>query len=367
MRAAIIKFGATVVPFAAMAFLISCGGGNSNPPAPTPPPPPLTLTTASLPGAFYSEFYSVTLQASGGTGARTWTVSAGSLPLGLNLDHGSGIISGVVSDTSLGSISFEITVRDSASGTVTKSFGLNVDQRGGRILTTSLPDAVLGRQYRMRLATNQPNGLIEVDLSQGAPPPGISVGTVLIGPEAQSISGTPTVAGTFSFVIQFLAQPATQRRFTLRVVGPGTTNRNDDTTNAPALSSGTYFASISPLTDPLTNPIPEPDNDFYKLTAQPGATVSIEITSERFGTPLDSVIELVDSTGTRLSTCNSPGESSFANPCMDDDNLEEGTLDSKLLFRAPSGGPTTFFLHVLDWRGDARPDMTYQFQIFGAD
>lgn len=366
MRAAIIKFGATLAAVAAMTVLASCGGGDSSPPPPPPPPAPLTITTASLPGSFYGEFYTTTLQSSGGTGLKLWSITSGSVPGGLNLDHTTGIISGVVSQAGFATATFEVTVTDSSTKVATKTFDVVMDMRPAKILTTSLPNAVLGRPYRVQIATTQPAVPMLLDPNQGAPPPGI----FLTSP--QTLSGTPAIAGTFTFGVQLITPGPSpgvpdQRTYTVQVVGPGAANRNDDIPNAPSLSTGTYFASISPLVDPVTGTVAAPDNDYYRMTAQPGSTVSIEITAERDGSPLDSVIELVDSAGTRLNTCNSPGESSFTNPCMDDDNLEEGTLDSKLLFRAPSGAPTTLFLHVVDWRGDARPDMQYQFQIFGVD
>jgi Putative Ig domain len=363
-----LKFVWTLFAAVSVTFLANCGGnGSATPPPPPPPPPPLAITTSSLPGSFYGEFYTASLQSSGGTGAKTWTLSSGFLPQGLNLDHSTGVISGflVQESTTIASFTavFDVTVQDGASKVATKTLNLDLNVRPENILTTSLPDAVIGRQYRVRLATTQPTKAISFDLTQGLPPVWLSAGS------PQTLSGLVTgPAGQFTFVVQMATSGApAQRFFTLNVVGQGAANRNEDVPNARTVSNGTYFASISPLTDPATSVIAAPDNDFYRLTAQPGATVSIEITAERNGSPLDSVIELVDSAGLRLNTCNSPGQSSFTNPCMDDDNQEEGTLDSKLLFRAPAGAPSTFFLHVIDWRGDGRPDMTYQFQIFGAN
>lgn len=256
-------------------------------------------------------------------------------------------------------MSFDVTVRDTASGAATRTFSLVIRARAPSFLTTALPDAVVGRPYRVRVAVTDPTALLT---ATGILPPGIVVDS------PQILRGTPTTTGTFSFSLQlFTGQIVDQRNFTINVIGQGSAPRNEDVANARTLSSGTYSASISPLVDPPTGVIAAPDNDFYRLTAQPGSTVSIEIRAERDGSPLDSVIELVNSAGARLNTCNSPGESSFTNACLNDDNLEEGTLDSKLTFRAPAGAPSTVFLHVVDWRGDGRPDLLYQFQIFGAD
>jgi hypothetical protein len=299
-------------------------------------------------------------------GARTWSVSSGSLPTGLHLSASTGVISGVVSDENSGVKTFQITVRDTASNSVNRSFDLQRSLRQARILTSTLPDAVIGRPYRVRLATTHPNAVIAFDLTPGAgvPPVWLSPGS------PQTLSGTAAApSGQFTFTVQLISGTTTvQRQFTLNVVG-GSANRNENTADARLISSGTHFASISPFVDPVTGVVPNPDHDFYRMTAPPGSTVSIDIRAERNipRSPMDAVIELVDSSGTRLSSCNAPGQSGFTSPCMNDDNTQEGTLDSRLVFRAPAGAPTTLFLHVLDWRGDSRPDMLYSFQIFGAD
>jgi hypothetical protein len=367
MKVSRAKSGWTLTAAIAMVVgLASCGGSEGTQQQPPPPPPPaLAIITTTLPGSFYSEFYTATLEASGGTGARTWSISSGALPAGLNLDTTRGVISGVLSNKTSGTIQLGVTVRDTAAGVASRTFDLSQGTRAARILTTRLPDAVIGRPYQVQLATTQPNDLIAFDLTQGLPPAWLSTGP------SQTLSGTATApAGQFNFVVQLFSGSGTvQQAFTLNVVGQGTNNRNEDTANAPLISSGTYFASISPLTDPATSLVANPDHDFYRMTAQPGSVVSIEITAERNSprSPLDAVIELVDSAGTRLTTCDVPGQSGFTTACMNDDNTQENTLDSKLVFRAPTGAPSTFFLHVLDWRGDGRPDLLYSFQVFGAD
>jgi hypothetical protein len=54
---------------------------------------------------------------------------------------------------------------------------------------------------------------------------------------------------------------------------------------------------------------------------------------------------------------------------MDDDYWDHSTTDSLLFFQVPSSatGPTTFYVRVLDWRGDARPDLIYQISVSGAN
>jgi hypothetical protein len=157
----------------------------------------------------------------------------------------------------------------------------------------------------------------------------------------------------------------------MSVVGP--IGRNDTVATAtPIVQDGLYSASISPYMDPPDNAPQVADNDYYRLVAVSGSTVHIETQAQRlpFANPLDTVIEVVDGNGTRQSTCRLPGitAATFTSACIDDDiGGTPYTLDSALDFKVP-GSPstaTTFYVHVIDWRGDARPDMFYALQISG--
>src|SRR5262249_44779213 len=70
-----------------------------------------TITTVSLPDGIKSQAYNATLSSSGGLGAKTWTITAGSLPAGLVLDSGTGQISGT--PTVSGTSSFTVQLSDS--------------------------------------------------------------------------------------------------------------------------------------------------------------------------------------------------------------------------------------------------------------
>lgn len=77
-----------------------------------PTDPPLAITTASpLPEGTVGSVYSTTIAASGGTGARTWTVVIGALPAGLELNQSTGAISGT--PTIAGTVTITIRVQDS--------------------------------------------------------------------------------------------------------------------------------------------------------------------------------------------------------------------------------------------------------------
>lgn len=79
----------------------------------------LVITTASLPNGVEGTAYSQTLQATGGTGNKQWTVSAGQLPPGLGLGSTTGTIAGT--PTAQGTFQFTAKVT-SGSQTKEKAF-----------------------------------------------------------------------------------------------------------------------------------------------------------------------------------------------------------------------------------------------------
>jgi len=50
---------------------------------------------------------------------------------------------------------------------------------------------------------------------------------------------------------------------------------------------------------------------------------------------------------------------------MSDQIVPEFSVDAMLTLKVAASG--NFFIHVLDWRGDARPDMVYEMAIFGVE
>jgi hypothetical protein len=103
------------------AVLSNCGGGSSQ-------PLPLTISTASLPNGTLEIPYSQTIQASGGVGPFTWTVSAGTLPQNLTL---SSSVSNTVTvsgtpGTAVQAAAFTIEVSDSAKQAATQPYTVSI-------------------------------------------------------------------------------------------------------------------------------------------------------------------------------------------------------------------------------------------------
>jgi hypothetical protein len=74
---------------------------------------PLVITTTALPPGTVGTAYNATLVATGGTGAKSWSVSSGALPTGLSLNASTGLISGT--PTAPGASTFTVRVQDSGT------------------------------------------------------------------------------------------------------------------------------------------------------------------------------------------------------------------------------------------------------------
>jgi mono/diheme cytochrome c family protein len=156
-------------------------------------PGALTVTTATLAGGTVGTAYSQTVAASGGTGSYTWSISAGALPAGLNLNTSSGLISGTPT-TAGAATNFTVMVTDSATptaNTATKALSITVTAPGALVVTTlSLPGATVGTAYSQTLAATGGTGSYTWSISVGALPAGLNLNT-----STGLISGTPTTTG----------------------------------------------------------------------------------------------------------------------------------------------------------------------------
>ncbi len=84
----------------------------------------IIITTTTLPIGTDNVAYSQAIATSGGVAPLTFTLASGSLPTGLTLASGTGVISGT--PTTPGAYSFVVSVQDSAASTDTQSYTINV-------------------------------------------------------------------------------------------------------------------------------------------------------------------------------------------------------------------------------------------------
>ena len=85
---------------------------------------PLVITTMSLPNGVSNTVYTTTLAASGGIIPYNWSIINGTLPAGLTLNSGSGVISGT--STVSGTFNFTVQVSDAGSHTASKTLSMTI-------------------------------------------------------------------------------------------------------------------------------------------------------------------------------------------------------------------------------------------------
>jgi Putative Ig domain/Bacterial Ig-like domain (group 2) len=157
---------------------------------------PLTMTTLTLPTAVLNSQYSMTLAAFGGAQPYTWSISAGSLPVGLTLSPGSGIISGTPTATGQSTFTIEVTDSKKPSQSVSRTFVVSVVNGFGST-TSSLAEGKVGQQYSAQLTAA--GGVTPYIWSlTGTLPPGLTLSP------SGAISGTPTTTGIFPFTVQIV-------------------------------------------------------------------------------------------------------------------------------------------------------------------
>jgi hypothetical protein len=176
-------------------FTITINGAGSPAPGPSPgpaPAPALSITTSSLPMATVGATYSTTLSASGGSGTKTWTVTAGSLPAGLSLSA-NGVVSGT--PTAQGTASFTANV--SAGGASSqRQFSLGV-AAGLEIAAPATTVAEIAVPLTIELNATGGSAPYRWELTQGSLPTHVG----FIGDQGNGstalIKGVPATSGSF--------------------------------------------------------------------------------------------------------------------------------------------------------------------------
>ncbi len=159
--------------------------------------PTVTLPATTLPNGTAGQAYSAAItQASGGIAPYTYAVTAGALPAGVTVNSATGALSGTPTVT--GNFSFTLVATDSTSGTpgqASRSYTLAIVAPTLTVAPSTLPSGTAGTAYSQTLSTSGGTAPYTYALSSGALPAGLSLSS------AGVLSGTPAVAGSFTFVV----------------------------------------------------------------------------------------------------------------------------------------------------------------------
>jgi subtilisin family serine protease len=155
-----------------------------------------TITTQSLPAGTQGAAYSTTLSATGGVPPYSWSlINSTSLPAGLQLNAGTGAITGT--PTGNGTTNFTVQVTDHNSKTATQALSITVNPPP-TITTTTLPSGSQNVAYSASLAAS--NGTPPYSWTQingTSLPAGLQLNS-----STGAITGTPTGSGTTNFTVQ---------------------------------------------------------------------------------------------------------------------------------------------------------------------
>ena len=150
----------------------------------------LTVSTPTLPTAAVGTEYSQLLSAAGPGGTHSWSISAGTLPAGLSLVGST--ISGT--PTATGTSEFTVKVTSGDGQIATRPLSIKV-LPGLSVTTASLPAGIVDTAYATTLTATGGDSTFVWSIASGTLPDGLTL-------SADTISGTPTTAGTSTFTVQ---------------------------------------------------------------------------------------------------------------------------------------------------------------------
>lgn len=214
----------------------SAGNGTTSSQSPGTPANVLTITSASTKSGTIGTALSHTLTGSGGTSPFTWSITSGTLPGGLS--RSDDVISGT--PTTAGTTSVTVTLTDVASVTKTQTLTFTITANNPTITSSASASGTSGTAFTHSLTGS--GGTSPYTWTSGTLPSGLSL-------SGSTISGTPTVDGTFTVTI------------TITDAASGTTTQTLTITLAAAIvisSPSNPSSNSGPIQTPSVSPSPSP-------------------------------------------------------------------------------------------------------------
>jgi len=173
----LVVSASNATPESASVILIPGGGGAAQ---------------VTLPGGTVSTPYSQTLPASDGNPPYSWTMLGGALPPGLSLS-GDGTLSGTPAQA--GTFEFSGKVTDTSGASASSMFLVTIAPKGLTFTTAStLPNGIAGSDYPAQVFTATGGNAPYTFQTTSVLPGGLTF-------SGGAISGIPTTAGAFSFIV----------------------------------------------------------------------------------------------------------------------------------------------------------------------
>jgi len=156
-------------------------------------PATISLAPVTLPAAVRAAAYSTTLTASGGTAPYAYSVTSGTLPLGLSLSA-AGVLSGTPAAT--GSFTFTVAAVDANAASGSRTYTLSVDVGALQVAPLTLGDATAGVSYNSVLSGSGGTGPYSFAVTSGTLTPGLSLASNGV------LTGVPSHVGTYTFTVR---------------------------------------------------------------------------------------------------------------------------------------------------------------------
>ncbi|WP_395751928.1 putative Ig domain-containing protein [Prosthecobacter sp.] len=161
----------------------------------TPVCPTVTVNPTTLPSGLVGTAYSQTLTASGGTAGYTFAVSSGTLPAGLTLNAGTGVLSGTPTTSNASGVLLTFRATDANGCSGTRTINLIICP----VITlapATLPTPIVGTAYSQSITASGSSAAYTYTLAGGALPTWATLSS------AGVLSGTPTTTTSATFTVK---------------------------------------------------------------------------------------------------------------------------------------------------------------------
>jgi hypothetical protein len=227
----------------------------------------VTLSPLTLPAANLNSPYNQSITASGGLSSLnvSFVVTNGTIPKGLTFTPGSGKLTITGTPTAGGTVTFTVTAADVRGDIATQSYTLTVNTLAPITITPpSLPAGNVGVAYNQTIKASGGDGNLTLTVNpiSGTLPTGLSFTQ---GSGQVSITGTPTINGTFTFSVlvsdtsgdsanqtyTLTVNTATPITFTPPTIPGGNVGAAYNATITASGGSGTLTLTVNPVSGTL--------------------------------------------------------------------------------------------------------------------